>query len=127
MELIETLTQKLGVRFEQARNGAGLLFGTARLRLRKEDFSKVARVVPEIDEILRTAPQSLRTGVRFAGLGSAIGGDGSPANAGATLARGFSRLGMDTRITGDFVSLVLAYLRSRGGEEVGNLLENALK
>lgn len=126
MELLEVFTKNLGVQEEQARGGVGLLLRIAKQRLEEADFSKVAHSIPGFDEMLRAAPEDSGVVSAFSGLGSVIAaGIPSAANL-ACLAGGFAKLGMDTRTIGEFVSLLLGYLRTRGGEVTKGLVEKAL-
>ena len=127
MELIEVLQKSLGLQEEQAKEGAGLLFRLAKERLRMVDFSRVAHYVPDIDEMIEAAPKFGGTVNSFGGLGSAIGGEIARPATLSSLADEFSRLGLDTRRTSEFVSLVLKDLRSKGGERTKLLLEKALR
>jgi hypothetical protein len=126
MGIVELLSENLGLQEEQVKGGAGLLLRLAKQKLRNDDFSKVAHYFPNIEEMIEAAPKIGEITRCFAGLGSAIGGEASgPANL-ASLASGFSKLGFDTRMTAEFVSQILKNLRSRGGERIKILLEDAL-
>jgi hypothetical protein len=56
MELIETLTKELGVKQEQARGGVRILFQIVKETLGEEDFYKVARLLPDLEEMATRVP-----------------------------------------------------------------------
>ena len=57
MELIELLTKNLGVGEDQAKDGTGLLFNLVKEKLGDNDFSQVAQHVPDINELIGSAPK----------------------------------------------------------------------
>ena len=119
MELIDQLTNNLGVSETQAKGGAGLLFKLAKDKLSGGDFSKVSAAVPGIDGLIGAAPSD---GGVLGGLGKMVGGGGL-----AGLAGGFSKLGLDAGMIGKFVPIVLSFLQRKGGDQVKGLLEKVLK
>ena len=127
MELIELLTKNLGVRVDQAKGGAGLLFNLAREKLGDSDFSQLAQYVPGINELIGTAPKSKGLGAALGGLASSIGGDASKFGNIASLASGFSDLGLDSGMVGKFIPIILSFVQEKGGSGVKELLEKVLK
>jgi len=128
MELIQLLTQNLGVEEQQAKGGAGLLFKLAQEKLGEGDFAQIAQVVPGMSDLLQSAPDS-GGGLMGAlgGLASAMGGKAEGLGDLATLAAGFSQLGLDGTAVGKFLPIVLSYVQNQGGDELKGLLENVLK
>ncbi len=57
------------------------------------------------------------------GLGGAAGNLGSL----ASLAGGFSKLGMNSGMVSKFIPLILQFVQSKGGEGVKNILAGVLK
>jgi len=45
----------------------------------------------------------------------------------ASLAGGFSKLGLDSGMIGKFIPIILSFAQSKGGDVVKKLLEKALK
>ena len=127
MELIQLLSQNLGIQEEQAKGGAGLLFKLAQEKLGDGDFGKLAQVVPEMSELVQLAPESGGLIGALGGLASAMGGQAEGLGNLATLAAGFSKLGLDGGDVGKFIPVILSYVQSQGGEEIKGLLENVLK
>lgn len=128
MELLELLTQNLGVSQEQAQGGAGLLFKLAKDKLNDADFKKVATAVPGVDELLKAAPSS--GGGLMGALGmiaSTFGGSAGKLGGLASLASGFSKLDLDSSMVGKFIPVILSFVQSKGGDSVKNLLEGVLK
>ena len=105
MDLIQLLTENLGVQESQAQGGAGLLFQLAKDKLGEEDFAKVAGYVPGIENMLSSAPVA-------GGMMGALGG--------------FSQLGLDSGMIAQFLPIILSFVQNQGGDEIKNLLENVL-
>ncbi len=121
-DLAGTLVKQLGVTEKQATGGAGALFNMAKNSLTKEDFSKVAEVVPSMDALLNAAP-SLAKIPGADKLASVLEGGASKAVGLASLADQFSKLKMDKKMIGKFVPAVLSYVESKGGESIAGLLK----
>jgi hypothetical protein len=127
MELIEQLVKNLGVSEDAAKGGAGLLFQMAKDKLGTGDFSKIAGVVPGISDMMKSAPES---GGLLGGIGkiaSGFGGGASQLGNLASLAGGFSKLGLDSGMIGKFIPIILTFVQSKGGDVAKALLEKALK
>ncbi len=121
MELTDLLTKGLGVSEAQANGGAGLLFKLAKDKLGAGDFSKVSAVVPGMDSLLGAAPAA--GGGMLGGISKMFGGAGGL----ASLAGGFSKLGMDGSMVSKFVPIILQFVQSKGGDGVKGLLEKVFK
>ena len=127
MELINILTQQLGISDSQAKGGAGALFGMAQNMLGADDFGKVSEVVPGMDDLLGAAPKSGGLGGMLGGLASSLGGKAGKLGGLASLSGQFSKLGLDSDMIGKFVPIVLAFVQSKGGDGIKNLLAGVLK
>jgi len=126
MELLQQLTQNLGVNEDQAKGGAGLLFKLAKDKLGSGDFSKVTEALPGVDALVKSAPGGGGLGSAIGSITSALGGGGKLAGL-ANLAGGFSKLNMDSGMIGKFLPIILSFAQSKGGDMVKNLLAGALK
>ena len=131
MELIQTLMSNLGIKEDQAKGGAGLLFNFAKEKLGAGDFQQIADKVPGITDLMNQAPKYEGGGGggmmgALGGLASAFGGSAGGIGALAGLAGGFSQLGLDSSMTSKFVPTVLSYVQSQGGDSVKGLLEKVL-
>ena len=128
MELIQELTSVLGVDEQQAKGGAGLIFKMAQEKLGDGDFAQLASAVPAISNLIGEAPTGGGGGLASAigGIAGAIGGGSQLANM-ATLAGGFSQLGLDPSMVTKFVPIILSFVQSQGGEQVKSLLAGVLK
>ena len=127
--LVNLLTANLGVTAPQAEGGAGAIFSYAKEKLSPDEFTKVAGAVPEMDSLLKAAPQT-----QTSGLGKAIGGTGSMLGGGAakvgglaTVGESFSKLGMQPDMVNQFVPTILQYVESKGGATTKNILAAVLK
>ena len=125
MELLNQLTQNLGVTEEQARDGTGLIMKMARENLGIGDFNKVADTIPGIENIIKTAPELSGT-EKALGVGSSAVGGGGFGNL-ADLTKSFSQLGLDSQMATRFVPIVLSFVQSKGGDVTRNILERVLK
>lgn len=133
MELVQMLTSNLGVNEDQAKGGAGMLFNMAKEQLGTSEFQQIADAVPGIGNLISAAPSADGGGDSGGGVMGMLGGLASSLgeNAGglgslATLAGGFSKLGLDAEMVGKFVPQVLQYVQNQGGDGVKNLLEKVL-
>jgi hypothetical protein len=117
MELIDQLTKTLGVNENQAKAGAGLLFKMAKDKMGSADFSKISSAVPDVAGLISGAPAG--GGGFFSKL---FGGGGL-----ASLAGGFTKLGMDGSMVGKFVPIILSFVKSKGGDAASGLLAKVLK
>ena len=68
MELIQQLTQGLGVDENQAKGGAGLIFKMAQEKLGDGEFAQLASAVPGVSGLIGEAPAAGK------GMAGAIGG-----------------------------------------------------
>lgn len=127
MELIQQLTQNLGIEEKQAKGGAGLIFQMAQQKLGDGEFSQVANAIPGVSDLLGAAPQA-DAGLAGAlgGLAGAFGGGGNVANL-AALAGGFTQLGINPGMVGKFVPIILSFAQNQGGDQVKNILAGVLK
>jgi len=126
MELIDLLTNTLGVNADQATGGAGLLFKLAKEKLGDTDFSQISQHVPGVNELIESAPESGGIAGALGGLASALGSSGSELGNLASLAGGFSKLELDSGMIGKFIPVILSFVESKGGGAVKGLLEQAL-
>jgi hypothetical protein len=138
MELINQLTQQLGIKPEQASGGLGLIMGMAKEKL-GGDFGSLAQHVPGVDNLINSAPKP--SGVASAlggGIGGALGAvsgllggkaGGAIGQLGnlASLAGGFKQLGLDAGMIGKFAPIVMNFFQSKGGDVAKGLLEKVIK
>lgn len=140
MELIKQLVSQLGVDESQAKGGAGMLFQLAKDKLGDGEFSQIASAVPGLEDMLQAAP-SLAGGNGGGGGGGGLlskimsmfggggGGGGALGSLGglASLAGGFSQLGLGGDMIGKFVPVVTSFVQEQGGDQAKGLLENIFK
>jgi len=128
MDLINQLVSNLGVSEEQAKGGAGVLFKLAKDKLSGDDFAAIADKVSGLDDMVSAAPDDAGGGLMGAvgGLMSKMGGGSNDIGALAGLAGGFDKLGMDSGMVGKFVPVVLDFVRSQGGDSIGDMLKGVL-
>lgn len=127
--LVGLLTSRLGVQPAQASGGAGAIFQAAQGNLDTADFGRIAAVVPDMDGLLKAAPAPTGGGSGGSLLGSAsalLGKSSGTLGTAAGLADSFGKLGMDGGMVGQFVPVILEFVRSKGGEGVMGLLQGAL-
>ena len=119
-ELVGMLTKNLKVTPKQAAGGAGSLFGLAKSRLKPDQFSKLAAVVPGMDALLKAAPSV----GGLSGLASAIpGAAGGLAPASAA----FQKLGLSPDMVAQFVPILTQFVGSKGGAGLASILAGVLK
>ncbi len=122
MDLVNMLTSQLGINEDQAAGGAGLLFKMAKEKLGDGDFSKIAEAVPDVSNLLSKAPAESGGGLMGAigGIASAFGAD--KLGDLASLAGGFSKLNLDENMIGNFIPIILNFVKDKAGDEVMGLL-----
>jgi hypothetical protein len=125
MELIEQLTNSLGIDEAQAKGGAGLIFRLVKDQLGKSEFSQVADQVPGIDGLIDAAPEG-GLGSALSGIASGFGGGAGKLAGLGSLAGGFSKLGLDSDMIARFAPIVLSFIQSKGGDEVKALVQKVL-
>lgn len=128
MELIDMLTSGLGIKEDAAKGGTGLLMNLAKQKMGTGDFSQIAKVIPGVDNLIKSAPAP-GTGVlgTLGKMASGMGGSMGQLGTLASLAGGFSKLGLDADMIGKFVPIILSFVQQKGGKDVGTLLAKALK
>jgi len=126
MDLIQNLTSQLGISGDQAKGGAGLIFDLVKSQLSGDEFSQVASAVPEVNEMV---PAKAKSGIggTIGKLASSLTGGNSGLGSLASLAGGFTDLGLDSGMVGKFVPIVLSFLQSKGGDTVKDLVAKVLK
>ena len=127
MELIQQLTESLGVDENQAKGGAGLIFKMAQEKLEDGDFAQLASAIPAVQNLIGEAPES-SGGLAGAlgGLAGAVGGGGQLANL-AALAGGFGQLGLNPTMISKFIPIILSFAQSKGGDQIQSILASVLK
>ncbi len=127
MDLVKMLTSQLGINEDQAAGGAGLLFKMAKEKLGDGDFSKIADAVPDVSNLMGKAPEESGGGLMGAigGIASAFGAD--KLGDLASLASGFSKLNLDENMIGNFIPIILNFVKDKAGDEVMGLLSKVLK
>ncbi len=126
MDLINMLTQNLGISDSQAEGGTGLLLDLAKKQLAGGDFSKIAGAIPNADTLMKNAPQASGLGDMLGGLGGMLGGKAGNLGNLAALAGGFSKLDMDGDMIKKFLPVVMSYLKEQGGDEVEGILKKIM-
>ena len=128
MELVQQLLGSLDINEEQAKGGAGLLFKLVQDKLSPGEFDQVAQTVPEVGELMNSAPES-GGGLMEAlgGLASAFSGKAEVLGNLTNIAGGFSKLGLDAEMIGKFIPIILSFVQEKGGDTIKNILEQVLK
>ena len=128
MELIDMLTSSLGIKEDAAKGGTGLLMNLAKDKLGAGDFGQIANVIPGVDDLIKTAPEA-DTGIMgtLGKMASGMGGNMGQLGTLASLAGGFSKLGLDADMIGKFVPIILSFVQQKGGKNLGDLLAKAFK
>jgi hypothetical protein len=114
-ELVGSLSKELGVTADQARGGAGALFGIAKSKMDASSFDQIAKHVPGMDGLLKAAP--------------ALGSVGEMGKLGtlAAAAGAFKKLGLDAGMVSKFIPALTKFVGAKGGGGVAQLLAGALK
>jgi len=127
MELVQMLTNQLGISEEQAQGGSGLLLKMAKEKLGAEEFSQVASAVPGVEDLISSVPEDKGVLGALGGLTSSLGGSAGKLGGLTSLAGGFKNLNLDSDMVGKFIPVVMSFAQSKGGDTVKNILEKILK
>jgi hypothetical protein len=130
MSIIEDIMQQLGVTQEQAEGGLGLIFKLAQEKLGAE-FSQVAQFVPNVNQLIDKAPSEGGAEGAGGGLMGILGGLAGKLGVDGLgklveLVNGFQKLGLDAETVQKYVKVVLAFIESKGGVAVKDLLNKVL-
>ncbi len=128
MSIVDEIMKQVGVSKEQAEGGLGLIFKLAKDKL-GADFSQVSSVVPEANGLIGKAPAEEQEA--GGGLMGMLGGMASKMGLGdlgklAELAAQFKKLGLDMETVQKYVKVVMAFVESKGGTVVKDLLNKVL-
>lgn len=127
LELVQQLVSATGVSEQQAEGGAGLIMGLLKDQLSSADFSQLSEAVPGVDGLVGAAPADAGGGMGGL-LGSVAGalGGGELGNL-AKLAGGFSELGLDSGMIGQFVPVLMSFIQDKGGDGIAGMVANVLQ
>jgi hypothetical protein len=123
--LIDILVQQLGVSSQQASGGAGSIFSVAQQVMSPTNFGLVSKAVPDMSQILASAPASGATPNLMGSAANALG-SGSRLGQMAALASSFQSLGMSSGMMGKFIPVILDYVQNQGGSTTMSLLQSAI-
>lgn len=121
-ELLDQLTQKLGIDTQQAQSGAAILFKAAQDKLGGGEFHKLLGGVPGLGDLVKLAPAG--GGGLLGGLAAALGGNAAML---ANVVSGFSKLGLSADTARKFVPIVIDFLRKHVSPDVVAKVEAALR
>lgn len=122
-KLIGSLVDTLGVSQEQATGGAGAVFREAKNNMSSDGYAQLLDAVPGIDSLISKAPQ---TDGLMGKASSLLGGSSGSMTGMASLADSFSKLGLSSDMVNRFVPMVLDFVQSEGGQQMMDLVKNAL-
>ena len=136
--LVELLNQQINeINPDQAAGGAGLIFKILQNKLDPQDFSSLSAALPGVMDLIQKAPAEESSGGglmgALGGLAGALGGSsGAAGQLGqlgqfASLAGGFSKLGLSPEMIGRFLPIVMQFIRSEGGEQILKIAQKVLK
>jgi hypothetical protein len=125
-ELIDSLTQTLGISGAQAEGGAAVLLKAARDKLGGVEFDSQLGSVPGLHDLLKKAPAPGGGGLGglLGGLAGAIGGNAALIS---SIVGGFGKLGLKPEDAKKFAPVILGYLRTKVGPDVVSNLEKTLR
>ena len=127
MDLINLLINNLGVTEKQAAGGSGAIFDITKQNLSAKDFSTIASAVPEAESLIDAAPKK-SSGFMGMLMGIFSKPEKNQDNLGTigNLAGSFSEIGLSSDMVGQFIPIILDYVKSKGGESAMNLMKGAL-
>ena len=124
-ELIDSLTQTLGISAAQAEGGAAVLLKAAKDKLGAAEFDSQLGSVPGLHDLLKKAPApGGGLGGLLGGLAGAIGGNAALIS---SIVSGFGKLGLKPEDARKFVPVILGFLRTKVDPDVVSSLEKTLR
>lgn len=131
MDLIATITEKLGISTDQAQGGVGMILKFLKERLGGEQYAKVEEAVPEANKLVETAEAAEEEEPGGGGLMGALGGvaksfGGDKIGGLASLVAGFSKLGLSQEQIQKFTGVFFDFLKSKGADDATAAAEEAL-
>jgi hypothetical protein len=127
MELLQEIEKKLAVSEVQAKGGTGMIFNLAKNKLGPDEFDRIADIVPGMDDLLAAAPQPGGFAEKIGNIASAFGQKAGHLGDMTALASGFKSLDLDSGMVGKFIPIILTFVKGKGGDGIGGLLEEVLK
>lgn len=119
-DLINLLMKGAEVNETQAKGGAGALFEMAKEKLSVDDFTKVAAVVPGMDNLLAAVPGLTPKKTMLGAAAVKLSGN-------AKVLAVFKKLGISESKVALFTPILVNYIENKGGKELGGILAGALK
>lgn len=127
MELLQDIVKQLGVSEDQAKGGAGMIFNLLKNKLGPDEFGKVSELLPEMDDLLSAAPEPGGIAGAIGNIASAFGEKAGHLGDLTALTSGFKSLDLDSGMVAKFIPIVLSFVKGKGGDGLGKLLEGVLK
>lgn len=126
-ELTNVLVNHLGITPEQAAGGAGALLQIAQTRMSPEEFAKLSKQVPDVQQLLSSVP-ALKPQSGLGGLAGKLAGLSGDSSIGTALTAVsiFQQLGMKPETMQKFVPVVVEYVKGNTGNAVAEGLGAAL-
>jgi len=125
-ELIDSLTQGLGITSTQAEGGAAVLLKAAKDKLGAAEFDSHLGSVPGLSDLLKKAPSAGGGGLggMLGGLAGALGGNAALIS---SILGGFGKLGLKAEDAKKFVPIIMGFLKTKLGPDVVSKLEKTLR
>lgn len=127
-QLVEQLAERMGVSKQQAGGGVGALMQYAQQSLDQEQFAEIIDTLPELADLLGSAPAIDQDSSTITQL-SALLGEGDTAEAAkrlANLRNSLDKLGLSSGQIKQFIPTVIDYAKAKGGGSIATLLRQAL-
>lgn len=127
-DLVKTVVSQLGVSEGQAEGGLGLLLKAAQDHLPKEENAKLVEGVPDAAALMEKAPAEGgggaggMMGAAASALGGLMGGGAGQLGALASLAGGFSSLGLDKDQIVKFAGVAKGWLEQNDKADLAAML-----
>ena len=107
MDLVKAIVDQLNVSEDQAKGGVGLILKLAKDKLDGSEFGQIENLIPDCDGLINSSPsEGGEDGGLMGAIGSiasAVGGKASSLGNIASLADGFSKLGLDSEAVAKFI------------------------
>jgi Protein of unknown function VcgC/VcgE (DUF2780) len=122
-ELVKMLSSQLNISDDQASGGLGSLMSVAQ-KFMGDDFSQISKALPGLTQTMSQAPEvSSGLGGMLGGVMSALGQEESSLAQMTKLASQFKGLGLEPSMIGQFLPVVIGYLKNSNNPQVADLVQ----
>ncbi len=125
MDLVKMVAERVGCDESTAKAALGIILKLCKGQFGEEKFNMIAQYVPQLDEIMKAAPEG--GGGMLGAVAGMFGGGGEGGIGGvASAISGFSELNLGAEDAQKTVDVLQQHVQEQGGEQAGGALQGLL-